>query len=94
MDLNKGRVALTKFWQKNQNVKTGETLMTVVPEEDGEHSGKIFLSQQGAGKVKTGQKVNIKLDDYPHIEDRKKCFLSKIQPIFFITLFVESIVFC
>lgn len=63
-----GRVALTKFWQKNQNVKTGETLMTVVPEEDGEHSGKIFLSQQGAGKVKTGQKVNIKLDDYPYME--------------------------
>lgn len=32
------------------------------------HHGKIRLSQQGAGKVKTGQKVNIKFDDYPYME--------------------------
>ena len=63
-----GRVALTMFWQENQNVTVGETIMTIVPDEDGSHHGKIRLSQQGAGKVKTGQKVNIKFDDYPYME--------------------------
>lgn len=63
-----GRVALTMFWQENQNVTAGETIMTIVPVEDGNHHGKIQLSQQGAGKVKTGQKVNIKFDDYPYME--------------------------
>lgn len=63
-----GRVALTMFWQENQNVTAGETIMTIVPVEDGNHHGKIQLSQQGVGKVKTGQKVNIKFDDYPYME--------------------------
>ena len=63
-----GVVAITKYWQRNQNITTGETMLTVIPKDSSSHFGKIYLSQQGAGKVKTGQKVNIKLDDYPYME--------------------------
>lgn len=63
-----GVVAITKYWQKNQNITAGETMMTVVPDGASSYSGKLYLSQRGAGKVKQGQKVNIKLDDYPHME--------------------------
>ncbi len=63
-----GTVALTKYWQRNQNIVSGEVLMSIVPIEASSYFGKLYLSQQGAGKVKTGQKVNIKLNDYPYME--------------------------
>lgn len=63
-----GMVAITKYWQRNQNITAGETMLTVIPQGSSSHFGKIYLSQQGAGKVQTGQKVNIKLDDYPYME--------------------------
>lgn len=63
-----GVVAITKYWQKNQNITAGETMMTVVPDGVSSYFGKLSLSQRGAGKVKEGQKVNIKLDDYPYME--------------------------
>ncbi len=63
-----GVVAITKYWQKNQNITAGETMMTVVPDGASSYFGKLYLSQRGAGKVKEGQKVDIKLDDYPHME--------------------------
>ncbi len=64
----KGIVAITKYWQKNQNITSGETMMTVVPVGASSYFGKLYLSQRGAGKVKESQKVNIKLDDYPYME--------------------------
>ena len=63
-----GAVALTKYWQRNQNIVSGEVMMSIVPAEASSYMGKLYLSQQGAGKVKTGQKVNIKLNDYPYME--------------------------
>ena len=58
----------TKYWQKNQNVNAGETLVTIVPNEETKIIGKILLPPQGAGKVKEGQAVNVKFDNYPHLE--------------------------
>lgn len=63
-----GKVTFTKYWQKNQNVSAGEVLVTVVPDEDTQVVGKILLPQKGAGKVKVGQTVNVKLDNYPYLE--------------------------
>ncbi len=63
-----GKVTLTKYWQKNQNVSAGEVIVTVVPEGDARIIGKIQLPPQGAGKVQVGQRVNIKLDNYPYME--------------------------
>ena len=63
-----GIVTFNKFWSKNQNVVEGEVVFTILPEDPGEIVGKIDLSVQGAGKVKPGQKVNIKFANYPHME--------------------------
>jgi len=63
-----GIVTMTKYWQKNQNVNAGEVLLTVVPEGDVRIIGKILLPLQGAGKVKVGQTVNVKFDNYPYME--------------------------
>lgn len=42
--------------------------MTIVPTEKSEHVGTIILPQRGVGKVRPGQTVNVKLDDYPYLE--------------------------
>ena len=63
-----GVVTLTKFWQKNQNINAGEVLVTIVPDEETKIVGKILLPPQGAGKVKEGQMVNVKFDNFPHME--------------------------
>lgn len=63
-----GKVSFTKFWQENQNVSVGDIVFTIVPMRDAKITGKIYLPLAGAGKVKVGQKVNIKLDNYPYME--------------------------
>jgi HlyD family secretion protein len=63
-----GTVTFTSFWSENQNVREGERVMTIVPENQGEIIGKLTLSFRGAGKVKEGQPVNIKFSNYPYLE--------------------------
>lgn len=63
-----GRVSLTSYWQKNQRVTTGETLLSIVPEDSCRITGKIMLPSYGAGKVRSGQDVNVKFDGFPYME--------------------------
>jgi len=63
-----GIVTMTKYWQSNQNITGGEVLATVVPEGKKQIIGKITLPAAGAGKVKEGQYVNVKFDNYPYLE--------------------------
>ncbi len=63
-----GMVVFTKYWSINQNVRTGDTVVTVIPDNAGKMVGKVVLPIQGSGKVKEGQKVNIKLLNYPHTD--------------------------
>jgi HlyD family secretion protein len=63
-----GTVTFTKYWQNNQNVLSGETILTVVPANATRITGKIYLPPQGAGKVKVGQTVNVKFDNFPYME--------------------------
>ncbi|MDD2412684.1 MAG: HlyD family efflux transporter periplasmic adaptor subunit [Bacteroidales bacterium] len=63
-----GKVAFIKFWSKNQNVQMGNEVFSVVPIAESKIVGKIKLPIKGSGKVKEGQQVNIKLDNYPYLE--------------------------
>jgi multidrug resistance efflux pump len=47
-----GTVTFTDYWSANQNVKTGDVVMTVVPDGSSHLLGKVQLPVQGAGKVK------------------------------------------
>ena len=46
----------------------GNTIFTIVPSETTKIIGKALLPLQGSGKVKIGQKVNIKFLGYPYME--------------------------
>jgi multidrug resistance efflux pump len=63
-----GIVSFTRFWNSNQAVIKDEPVITVVPLETGSFLGRINLKMQRSGKVKAGQKVNIKLSGYPYLE--------------------------
>lgn len=64
----KGMVTLTQYWVENQNVNLGDKVMAIVPAEESQTIGKLRLRPRGAGKVKIGQDVNIKFQNYPYME--------------------------
>ena len=63
-----GKVTFNQFWNENQTVKIGETVMTIIPKDEGEIIGKVQLTFQGAGKVKIGQLANLQFANYPYME--------------------------
>jgi HlyD family secretion protein len=63
-----GIVTFTNFWSENQFVSNGNIVFTIVPDEDQNIIGRAFVPVIGAGKVEPDQNVNIKLDNYPHME--------------------------
>ncbi|HYW94368.1 MAG TPA: HlyD family efflux transporter periplasmic adaptor subunit [Bacteroidales bacterium] len=63
-----GVVSFTRIWSANQNVRTGDIVMTVIPEDAGDIIGKIELPIAGSGKVKPGEDVNIKFANFPYME--------------------------
>jgi multidrug resistance efflux pump len=63
-----GTVTLTTFWSENHVVNAGERLATVVPNDSSLIICRAIVPSSGIGKVKIGQKVNIKLAGYPYME--------------------------
>ncbi len=63
-----GTVSFTTFWTKNQNVKAGELVFTIVPTDTSTIKVRIQFPVQNSGKVECGQRVNIKLFNYPYQE--------------------------
>lgn len=63
-----GILSYNHFWQKNQNVSTGDKVFSVVARETGDIIGKIKLPAGGSGKVSPGQRVNISITGYPYME--------------------------
>lgn len=55
-----GKVIFTTFWAENQNVTSGDVVFNIVPTIKGKLIGKATMGMNGSGKVKTGQKVNIR----------------------------------
>ncbi|MDY0216423.1 MAG: HlyD family efflux transporter periplasmic adaptor subunit [Bacteroidales bacterium] len=63
-----GKITFTNIREINQNVIANSSIFSIIPLEKTKILGIMNLPMQGAGKVKVGQTVNIKLDNYPHIE--------------------------
>ena len=63
-----GYVSYTNFWSKNQNVKIGETVVSVIPKDSMSVRVRLKFPIQNSGKVKNGNRVNIKLKNYPYQE--------------------------
>ena len=63
-----GKMTFVKYWNENQFIQAGENVFTVVPEEKEEIIGKALLPVERSGKVKSGQRVIIRLANYPDQE--------------------------
>ena len=62
-----GNVVFFKFWKENQFVNEGEAVLMIVPPVQ-TYIVKSSLPLNGAGKVKEGQRVLIRLSAYPYEE--------------------------
>lgn len=63
-----GIVSFVRKWDEGQFIDIGETFLTVVPKEDCKIVGIVKIPQENFGEIKTGQKVNVKLNGYPYME--------------------------
>ncbi len=64
-----GKVSFFNVWAVNQNIKLGDELFAIIPTQKQVFIGKCSLPITNSGKLAIGQKVNIKLDNYPFNEN-------------------------
>lgn len=62
----KGRVSFQEFWSSNQQVNSGDIVFSILPLNTKDLVGKLTIPSQNSGKVILGQKVLIKLDNFPY----------------------------
>lgn len=60
-----GKIALFDFWEENQYVFPGDTVLTILPQEQINIVGYGKMPIQKSGLVKEGQRVKIYLESYP-----------------------------
>ncbi|MCK0135894.1 HlyD family efflux transporter periplasmic adaptor subunit [Arenibacter sp. S6351L] len=63
-----GRVSFFEVWGNHQNIKEGQIVFTVVPMDGDRLLGKCKVPIRNSGKIKPGQHVIIKLENYPYRE--------------------------
>lgn len=62
-----GELDFLGFWRENSVVVSGMELFCIIPKRNKVH-GEVAIASDGAGKVRSGQKVNVKLSDFPYDE--------------------------
>jgi hypothetical protein len=73
-----GTVDMMQFISSNQFIKQGEPIFSVLPDNN-KYVAQLFVPPMGAGKIKIGQPVSIKLASFPYQEYGK--LEGKIQSI-------------
>jgi multidrug resistance efflux pump len=63
-----GQVSLFKYWSNHQFVKSGDEVLTIVPTGSQTPLGKMMVPVANSGKIKLGQSVFIRLDNYQYEE--------------------------
>ncbi|MBP93063.1 MAG: HlyD family secretion protein [Flavobacteriaceae bacterium] len=63
-----GKVAFLNYWNTNQTVNQGDLVFTIIPNKNSSFIAKLKTPAQNSGKIKIGQRVNIKLENYPDTE--------------------------
>lgn len=64
----KGKVSFLNYWSKNQNINQGDLVFAIIPLKESSYFAKLKTYGKNLGKVKIGQTVNIKTDNYPDYE--------------------------
>lgn len=65
---DKGKVAFSKHWHSGQTVTAGDLVFTISPMHNPYYIARLRTPKTNSGKIQVGQKVNIKLYDYPEYE--------------------------
>lgn len=61
-----GTITLSRSWSKNQFINQGDTLLTILPQNDNSPLFAIGnLPQKSSGNLKIGQKATLDIQDYP-----------------------------
>lgn len=63
-----GQVSYLQLWAENQTVDAGENVFTIIPDHESGYIGKAKATALNSGKIKLGQRVNIRLANYPDAE--------------------------
>lgn len=63
-----GKVAFSNYWRTNETVNQGDLIFTIIPTENSTYIAKLKTPATNSGKLKVGQTVNIKLENYPEAE--------------------------
>jgi len=63
-----GEVSLLNIYNETQTVRQGDLVFTIIPDKYGGYIGKIKAPIHNSGKIKIGQRVIIKLANYPSEE--------------------------
>ena len=64
----KGTVSFLQIWSENQTITAGENIFAIIPSTEKGYIGKVKAVAQNSGKLQIGQKVNIRLANYPDRE--------------------------
>ncbi|RZL50806.1 MAG: HlyD family efflux transporter periplasmic adaptor subunit [Pedobacter sp.] len=59
-----GLASFQQFWGENQFLKRGDAVLTILPDDKKALIGRMLVPAANSGKIATGEKVLIKLDNY------------------------------
>lgn len=63
-----GRVSFLQIWTENQTIIAGDNAFSIIPTIEKGYVGKVKAQAQNSGKIKVGQRVNIRLANFPDRE--------------------------
>lgn len=62
-----GKIEYLGFWRENVFVTSAKELFSIIPHKS-TPIGEVYIPVSGAGKVRVGQDVNVKISDFPYNE--------------------------
>ncbi len=63
-----GVVTFLQVWNTNQTINVGDNVFSIIPDAKNTFIGKVKAPALNSGKIKVGQRVNIRLANYPDRE--------------------------
>ena len=64
-----GKISMVQNWSEKQYIEQGKEIMAILPEDlEDNYFTQLFIPIRGSGRIEVGQRVLLKLDDYPYRE--------------------------
>lgn len=63
-----GTLTHMTIWSDLQEVQAGSPVFAITPTDMGQVQVRMVISPEGVGRVRAGQRVNVRLDAYPYLE--------------------------